>query len=87
MDKFDCISLNQINSFFGIVVRLHKKESLKREGITQMEKADTITVETENGTNWSLSINHRFIRDQFTNPYEAYKFYGFCSKCWFQGVN
>jgi hypothetical protein len=68
------------------VVRLHQKESLKREGINQMEKADKITVETNDGINWSLSINQRFIRDRFENPYQAYKFYGICTKCWFQGV-
>lgn len=51
-----------------------------------MEKADKITVETNDGINWSLSINQRFIRDRFENPYQAYKFYGICTKCWFQGV-
>jgi hypothetical protein len=50
-----------------------------------MEK-DIISVETTDGINWSLSINRRFIRDRFENPYQAYQFYGICTECWFQGV-
>jgi hypothetical protein len=47
---------------------------------------DKIAVYTENGFNWALEINGILIKNGFSNPYEAYKFFNFCSNCWYKGV-
>ena len=44
-----------------------------------------ISVYTFDGLNWGLEINGILIKNGFTNPYEAYKFFHVCSNCWNNG--
>lgn len=46
-----------------------------------------ISIFTNDGLNWSLEINGTLIKDRFLTPYEAYKFFNFCSECWYRKVN
>jgi hypothetical protein len=48
---------------------------------------EVVAVYTNDGFNWSLEIDGTLIKTGFSNPYEAYKFFNFCSHCWFKGVD